>query len=417
VILAGGRGTRLHPLTLTVPKPMLRFHGTPFLEYLLRMVKAQGFEKALLLLGYLPDQVQAYFGDGSAVGIRVECSVTDVDDDTGTRLRKAESLLDPSFLLMYCDNYWPMRIERMWRHFLERRADAQITVYTNKDGYSRSNVRVGADGMVQAYDKSRTMPDLQGVDIGFALLRREALGLLPPGNRNLETCVYPALASRGRLAAYLTDHRYYSVGDHARLPLTEAFLAGQRAVILDRDGVLNSRPPKAAYVTKPSEFRWLPGAIEAVRLLKAAGYRVFVVTNQAGIARGCMTRSDVDAVHAAMERDLAGERAEGCMIDAIRICPHGWDEGCDCRKPKPGMLFSLQREFHLDLTRVPFIGDDERDAEAGEAAGCPVYLVDERRPLLAVVRELIGDSAEESAPPPCGSDGRECSRELVSQGE
>jgi D-glycero-D-manno-heptose 1,7-bisphosphate phosphatase len=186
--------------------------------------------------------------------------------------------------------------------------------------------------------------------------------------------------------AYTTDHRYYSVGSFERLPLTEAFLEPQKAVILDRDGVLNERPPQAHYVLNWSEFKWLPGAAEAMGMLSQAGYKLLVATNQPGIARGMLTEQELNGLHEHMRQDLS---RSGVHLDAIYHCPHGWDEGCFCRKPSPGMLFQAQREFHLDLTKTLFIGDDERDEEAGRAAGCNTALVTPERSLLDVVRDFL----------------------------
>jgi histidinol-phosphate phosphatase family protein len=188
------------------------------------------------------------------------------------------------------------------------------------------------------------------------------------------------------LAAYVTDHRYYSVGSLRRLPLTEAFLARRSTVILDRDGVLNKKPPRAEYVRTWAEFEWLPGAKDALKLFNDAGCQVIVVSNQAGIARGAMTEADLADIHDHMKEEAV---QAGGRIDAIYYCPHGWDDNCDCRKPKPGMLFQAQREHHLDLTRTPFIGDDERDAEAADAAGCPSLLLSNNESLLHVARKVI----------------------------
>ncbi len=105
VILAGGRGTRLGAITESIPKPMVPFHGRPFLEYLIEFLRDQGMKKFLLLLGYLPETVREYFGDGRRLGVEIEYSVTPVEDDTGTRLRKAIPKIEPTFLLAYCDNY------------------------------------------------------------------------------------------------------------------------------------------------------------------------------------------------------------------------------------------------------------------------------------------------------------------------
>jgi len=159
-------------------------------------------------------------------------------------------------------------------------------------------------------------------------------------------------------------------------------------VILDRDGTLNRRPPRARYVTSPDEFEWLPGSLDALRLLEEHGYRVVVVSNQAGIGRGAMTEADLEKVHKRMLEDSGG------AIEAIYHCPHDWDEGCDCRKPAPGMLFQAQREFDLDLTRTPFIGDDERDAQAAHAAGCPSALVSDAASLLDLVQRLLAERSE-----------------------
>lgn len=386
VILAGGRGTRLKPLTDSLPKPMVEIHGKPFLAYQIEQLRDQGFEKILLLLGYLPEVIQNYFGDGHHWGVQMEYSISAVDDETARRIKLAESLLDPYFLLLYCDNYWPMQIEKMWSRFVSAGAPAMITVYTNKDGYTRNSVRIDSAGYVAVYDKTCTRPGLQGVEISYALIDKSILELLPEANVSVEEALYARLAQQRKLLAYVTDHRYYSVGALHRLPLTESFFARRPTVILDRDGVLNKRPPKARYVRSWDEFEWLPGAKKALRLLREAGYRVILVSNQAGIGRGEMTDKDLLQIHERMKTETL---QAGGQIEAIYYCPHGWDDGCDCRKPKPGLLFQAQRDLNLDLSRTPFIGDDERDAEAADAADCPSILVSDKLSLLDITHKLV----------------------------
>lgn len=396
VILAGGRGTRLRPLTDHTPKAMVPFHGKPFLEYILEMLREQGFESVLLLLGYLPDAFIDHFGDGSRLGLRIEYAITDPDDLTAYRVQDAAHLLDECFLLMYCDNYWPMRFDDQWAQFVASGAPAQVTIYSNADGYTRDSVIVGPDGFVDVFDRERVTPGLKGVEIGYAILKRDAvLPLLPSHQELFEVAVYPPLAARHELHAYWSEHRYYSVGGHERLPLTHAFLARRPTVILDRDGVLNEKPPRAQYVRRPEEFHWRPGALEGLRALAEAGARVLLVSNQAGIGRGVMTEADLAAVHGKM---LADVQAAGGRIDGIYYCPHDWDEGCECRKPRPGMLFQAQREHHLDLTRTWFVGDDERDGEAADAAGCRYAHVGPDDHLLNVLIQLsIIAETEEAA--------------------
>lgn len=392
VILAGGRGTRMRPLTDDRPKPMVEFHGRPFLEYMIEMLREQGIRRVELLLGYLPEVVQEHFGDGSRFGVDIGYSVSGADDLTVSRLRLVEERLDPCFLLLYCDNYWPMNMPRMWERFRALDVPAMVTVYANRDGHrpGKDSVLVDPDGYLRAFDKSRTTPGLQGVEISYAILTREVLDLLPEEDEMFETALYPQLAARGQLGAFVTDHRYYSVGSRERLPATERFLARRPAVILDRDGTLNRRPSRAQYVTSPEEFEWLPGSLESLALLGEHGYTVAVVSNQAGIGRGAMTEGDLARIHARMTAEAA---EAGGAIDAIYHCPHDWDEGCECRKPAPGMLFQAQRDLDLDLSRTPFLGDDERDGQAADAAGCPFVMVEEEHPLLEAVRGLVAERA------------------------
>jgi D-glycero-D-manno-heptose 1,7-bisphosphate phosphatase len=365
---------------------MIRFHGRPFLEYLVELLREQGLERILLLLGYRAEVVEEHFGDGARFGVEIQYSVTGADDLTVHRIRTAEPQLDASFLLLYCDNYWPLDMNRVWARYVETGVPALVTVYSNEDGYTRDGVLVDDAGLVRIFDRTRSRPGLSGVEIGFAILDRSVLDLMPGEDALFEESVYPQLAERGELAAYVTDHRYYSVGSLERLSLTEEFFRRQPTIILDRDGVLNRRPPRAHYVTRWSEFEWLPGALEALRLLAANGYRILVVSNQAGVARGAMSEVALLEIH---ERMKAQAAQSGGRIDAVYYCPHDWDEGCSCRKPRPGMLFQAQRDFHLDLSRTVFVGDDERDAEAADAAGCPSVLVSEERTLIDVVSGLV----------------------------
>jgi histidinol-phosphate phosphatase family protein len=384
VILAGGLGTRLRPLTDIWPKPMTLFNGKPFLEYLLRELAAQGFERALLLVGYRAESIQAYFGDGSDFDIAIEYSVSPIEFETGARIRAAADKIDPLFMLLYCDNYWPMPFDAMWAVFQEKSPMAMVTVYRNADGYTRSNLRI-EDGWIALYDKTRKAENLAGVDIGFIVMHKDVLALMPEGNVSFEATVYPQLVAKRALAAFTTDHRYYSVGTVDRLPTTAAFLARRPTILLDRDGVLNVRPPRADYVKHWGEWCWCEGALEALSLLGKAGCRLLVVSNQPGIARGFMTEETLHDIHWRMVDEAA---AVGARLEAIYYCPHNWDEGCECRKPKPGMLFRAQRDFALDLSRCFYIGDDERDEMAANAAFCPFRYVTEEASLLDVVRSL-----------------------------
>lgn len=386
VILAGGRGTRLAPLSDLRPKPLIEFHGRPFIDYLIEMLSREGFQRVVVLTGYRGGQLEKALDSGAKGGLEIVCHSAPETFDTGARVRAALDLLDETFLLLYCDNYWPLPFDQLWRHYCAAEAEAMVTVYRNGDNYTRSNLVVDATGKVVLYDKTRSAENLQGVDIGFLVLRKELLERLPPGNINLERELYPDLIAQGQLAAFVSDHRYYSVGDIPRLPATEKFLAFEPTILLDRDGVLNEKRPRGEYVADWGEWAWKDHALSGLRKLTQAGYRIVIITNQAGIARGVMDVPALEEIHARMAEEA---EAAGAKIACVYYCPHGWDDGCDCRKPRPGMLLQAQKDFCLDLSRCWYLGDDERDGMAAKAAGCRFSLIDETTNLADKVDDIL----------------------------
>jgi len=143
-----------------------------------------------------------------------------------------------------------------------------------------------------------------------------------------------------------------------------------KLVILGRDGILNEF--REDHIKAPEEWVAVPGALEAVSRLNHAGWHVVVATNQAGIGRGMIDMAAVNAVHAHMMRNL---QQLGGRIDAVFFCPHTPEDGCDCRKPLPGLMQTIGERYGVDLAMVPMVGDTLRDLQAAQAAGCEPHLV------------------------------------------
>jgi D-glycero-D-manno-heptose 1,7-bisphosphate phosphatase len=143
-----------------------------------------------------------------------------------------------------------------------------------------------------------------------------------------------------------------------------------RMIILDRDGVINL--DSEGYIKNPDEWEPIPGSLESINRLKKAGYLVTVATNQSGIARGIFGEDDLKQIHDKMIRMLA---ARGASIDGIYYCPHGPQDNCICRKPKPGLLIKIAREFDIKLSETPFVGDNIGDIRAAEMANAKPVLV------------------------------------------
>ena len=143
-----------------------------------------------------------------------------------------------------------------------------------------------------------------------------------------------------------------------------------RLVILDRDGVINQESD--AFIKTPEEWIPIPGSVDAIARLYKNGYTVVVASNQSGIARNLLSLDTLAAIHGRMRREV---EAAGGKIDSVFFCPHGPGDGCDCRKPKPGLMRQIAERYKVDLRGLPMIGDSERDMQAARTVGGRPILV------------------------------------------
>jgi len=215
VIFAGGRGERLRPLTDAIPKPMAPVNGRPFADYLLTMLRDAGIRRVVFLLGYKAESVVDHYRNRGIDGLEIDYSVGREEDQTGRRLINAYGKLEDKFLLLYGDNYWPVPLAKMKKNFEHLGLDLTTTVFSNKNGTGEygfeNNVMVDSNGKVKAYDKSRRLSGLNGVDIGFFLVDKKVIDPNEGGNISFEEVVLARMAKQGHLGAFMTDEQYYYI--------------------------------------------------------------------------------------------------------------------------------------------------------------------------------------------------------------
>lgn len=227
VILAGGLGTRLWPLTKEVPKPMVPVAGVPYLEHQLRLLARQAITDVGLLTGYLGEQVEAYFGDGRRWGLSLRYAREESPQGTGGALRDAASLLADLFLVIYGDSYLPIDYRAVWKQLADSDAQAVAVVYDNRETTSvPNNIAVDALGRICRYAKDAPHdPDLAYVEAGVLALRKTVLEAMPrAGAVSLEKEMFPRLIAQGQLLAHVTRQRFYDIGTPERLRAFERFL-------------------------------------------------------------------------------------------------------------------------------------------------------------------------------------------------
>jgi D-glycero-D-manno-heptose 1,7-bisphosphate phosphatase len=363
---------------------LLPVAGRPFVEHLLQEVSRYGFRKATLLAGRFGDQVRATYDGQVIFDLAVDVVVEPSPMGTGGALAfaAAEARLDPEFLLMNGDSWIDMDLVRLVRNWEAARTErpgtrAQLLLQTVPDA-ARYGTVTAKDGLVTVFqEKSPESANRPGqINAGVYVLDRTILKDVPSDRvTSLETDILPKLVADGRVVSILAPEGSYFID----IGLPDTYLRADQelmrhrrrpAIFLDRDGTLNV---DRGYTHKVTDLSWQPDARQAIKYANDAGYYVFVVTNQAGVARGLYNESDVVAFHAEMQSQLY---EIGAHVDAFEWCPFHVDGNVAAyrqdsrrRKPSPGMIEDLVDVWPVDMSRSLLIGDSPDDMKAAEAAG------------------------------------------------
>ena len=224
VILAGGKGTRLRPLTYTVPKPMVKVCGKPFLEHQLEVVKLFGLTDILILASYLGRQLENYFSDGSDLGMKIRYCYERIPLGTGGALRNADEMLSERFIVLNGDTLLLIDYSKLVRQFQERDKTGLIVAYSNPDKIAPNNLRIGDGDVVLSYNK-QSDDGMTHLDAGAVALGKKVLELIAPGCVcSLEKEIYVKLIKAGELLAFRTEQRFYDMGNYEGLKKIEQVL-------------------------------------------------------------------------------------------------------------------------------------------------------------------------------------------------
>jgi len=225
VILAGGIGTRLRPLTEEIPKPMVHVQDKPFLQYLLELLKSYNMiDEVLLLVSYLGDQIEEYFKDGKSLGVSIKYSYEKSPLGTGGALKNAESKLKNEFLLLNGDTYLPINYNSLIKSFYKSDKQGLIVAYDNSQWIVPNNLAVNESNIVISYNK-KEQTGLTHVDAGAIMLKREVLRYIPEGCIcSLEEETFCKLIAKRELSAFPTNQRFYDMGSFQGLETIRSVL-------------------------------------------------------------------------------------------------------------------------------------------------------------------------------------------------
>ncbi len=217
VILAGGKGERLQPLTDQIPKPMVQIEGKPFLDYLIHSLIEWKMRKILILTGYKEHVISQRYKNKINDKVSINYSDSGVDCETGKRLIDAYDLLDDTFLLVYGDTFCPLNLDKRIEDHFSKQSIVSMTIFTNKRGTAeygyQNNTFVRPDGIVSRYDPSRENPDNNGVDIGYFIVQKSVLPKIASVDFSFQNDVIAPLCELGKVNAYWVDKQYYYLTD------------------------------------------------------------------------------------------------------------------------------------------------------------------------------------------------------------
>jgi NDP-sugar pyrophosphorylase family protein len=224
-ILAGGLGTRLGDLTRNQPKAILKIHGKPFIEYQLELFSHGGIRDVVLCLGHLGKQIESYLGNGGKYGLNIRYSFEDKLLGTGGALKNAAGLLDGIFFTMYGDAYLSLDFGRIMSYFKSRDKLALMTVFRNCDRYDSSNTAI-QDSLVRKYSKQEKTEEMEYIDYGAHLFRKEALEMIPANRHYSLEEFFTSLIADEQLLAYEVRERFYEIGSPQGLKEFKEYIRG-----------------------------------------------------------------------------------------------------------------------------------------------------------------------------------------------
>ncbi len=419
VLMAGGRGTRISKLFPDIPKPLIPIDNIPILEREICSLSNQGFKDIILTIGYMADKIQSYFGDGKRLGVNISYFIEDKPLGNAGALFFLD--LKEDFLLLNADAMFDVDFNRMVDFHKEKGGLVTLFTHPNSHPYDSGLIIANENGEVEkwlAKEDQRPLYYKNRVNAGLHVISPKALEISGINKEDigkeidgkivkvdLDRQILKPLCGTCSMYCYDSPEYVKDMGTPERYEaVCKDFKEGivssknlknkQKAIFLDRDGTINHY---VGFLKNIDDFRLTKDAAEAIKLINASGYLAIVVTNQPVIARGEVSLNELNLIHSKMET-LLGQ--EGAYLDAIYFCPHHPHKGyqgeilelkidCDCRKPKPGMLFKAAKDYNIDLKQSFMIGDSDNDVLAGINAGCKESIKIKEEGLLEAVKKIL----------------------------
>jgi D-glycero-D-manno-heptose 1,7-bisphosphate phosphatase len=354
VILAGGRGERIRPISDTLPKALVPIDGKPILAHQIEQLERVGVREIFILTGYLAKSIASYCG-------KLQTNMTIPGATPAQRILKSQIDIGDEFLLVYCDNF--VLSDSDIESVLQNNAEITFLVQSREVGNIKLNSKQQA-----FYTSEERSSDYKAVELGNISVKTKRFMEVLKKTQDLPKTL-EKLSNELVCSAIISHSLINSISN---LKTYTSNLRRRRIFILDRDGILVEKMPHREYLSNLTDYKPIYENWIALKEVSNLGVDFLIATNQPGVATGEVSEEFLSEFHVRLVSELLDF---GINILAVYICKHHWNENCNCRKPKPGMLLKAMEQFEISEEFTLYIGDEVKDSIAASAAGIDYVII------------------------------------------
>lgn len=376
VILAGGLGQRLKPLTDLMPKPMAPVNGNPFILKIINQLLEHGYEEILILAGYKSEILKTYL-DKLDFKMKVKVIPTPDHYSPKQRLLTSKTEIGNKFILLYGDNY----IENYQQYTSAESEQSPISLLV--ESRIEGNVRFQSNQEIRYISNKRNI-NHQFVDLGYIKVNTSKFFSELERTEDLNAAL-ESLSKDGLIKADIVRKDLnLSISNLSRF---NKINQGRKKILIDRDGIINVKMARRKYLSRFEDYKIIEDNWLGLEKLSELGCDFIVITNQPGISTGEVSMKFLNDLHETIYLDFL---KRGICLYSIYVCCHHWDDQCSCRKPKPGMLNSALSDFGINRSETLYIGDELKDERAANAAGIKfIYVNSEHETFPTSINERV----------------------------
>ena len=385
VILVGGRGSRISKYTDKIPKPLIKINKRPFLNYIINHYSKYCFENIYLLAGYKGNLIKKTYNNKLSNLIKIQCIIEKKRLGTYGALSQLKKKINNDFILMNGDSFVDIDLTSLFKTKLEKKFDFQMFLLRNKNYKSNNKLSKLSIKNQRVIDKGNLM------NSGIYFFRKKFLKNIKKKNQSLEKIIYSKIINKGKIKGKLITSDFIDIGtiknlNYAKKIFYKNFI--KPAAFFDRDGVINY---DYGYVHKVKDFKLKTGAIKSIRYLNSKDYNVFIITNQAGIARGYYTEKQFISFSRDIKKILFSKK---CFFNDIHYSPYlkgskinKYNKKSSLRKPGNKMIEDLKIKWPLNLKKSFMIGDQKKDEKCAEKSN--LYFEFNSKKFLFQIKNIV----------------------------